>query len=158
MTLMSAKAPGKRLFWGGRWKTESQIEARRAHMRQEDRKIVRRASAAKWRAKNPDLARQRSRNSQLKLRHTRKSELIAYKGGKCTDCGESFPDCCFDFDHRDPAQKSFNLGTRILRLSIADLKQEADKCDLVCSNCHRIRTAGNPKVADKIRAGQPKKA
>ena len=42
----------------------------------------------------------------------------------------------FDFDHRDPQEKLFNLSqlTGIVKQRI-----EASKCDLVCAVCHRIR-------------------
>jgi hypothetical protein len=48
-----------------------------------------------------------------------------------------------DFDHRDPSQKEFNLGSEAIRemYSLEKLQAEIDKCDIVCANCHRIRTA-----------------
>lgn len=61
----------------------------------------------------------------------------------CLDCKGVFPPCVMDFDHRDPSQKKFAIasapcsGTR----SIASIIAEIKKCDLVCANCHRIRTA-----------------
>lgn len=68
------------------------------------------------------------------------------KGGPCTDCGERFPACCMDFDHR-PGLKSkkgagpSNVGTMVAHhYSIEKIKEEIEKCDLVCANCHRIRT------------------
>jgi hypothetical protein len=57
------------------------------------------------------------------------------------DCGNTFPPVCMDFDHRDADSKSFNIASRI-QLSIEKLAAEIAKCDLVCSNCHRIRTSG----------------
>jgi hypothetical protein len=74
----------------------------------------------------------------------KKRFLVAYKGGKCFDCGREFPDCCMDFDHRDISQKSFNLAR--LRHTIKEMMAEADKCDLVCACCHRIRTKNNPAI------------
>jgi hypothetical protein len=46
-----------------------------------------------------------------------------------------------DFDHREPAQKSFRLtsGTGMLT-SPERLAEEIAKCDVICANCHRIRT------------------
>ena len=45
-----------------------------------------------------------------------------------------------DFHHIDPSTKEFNIsgGTK----AISKLKQEVDKCILVCSNCHREIHAG----------------
>lgn len=88
------------------------------------------------------------------MNHTEtKQHLVIYKGNRCHDCGHSFPNCCYDFDHRDPGQKSFTISHSNGK-PIAELMIEADKCDLVCSNCHRIRTAGNPEVARKISASK----
>lgn len=65
--------------------------------------------------------------------------LIATLGGECWMCGGSFPPECFDFHHRNPAEKD-DLVSRLGRSSAGfDLAiREASKCDLLCANCHRI--------------------
>ena len=67
-----------------------------------------------------------------------KQELVAYKGGQCTEC--SYNDClgALDFHHRDESQKSFKIATRIPQGNMSLLKSEADKCILLCACCHRI--------------------
>jgi len=98
-----------------------------------------------------DASRQGTANQK------KKAQLVAHKGGKCQDCGGAFPQCCYDFDHRDHTQKKFHLGSR-MGGSLAELMVEADKCDLVCSNCHRIRTANDPRITahlSAIRKGKP---
>ena len=57
----------------------------------------------------------------------------------CADCGKRFPECAMDFDHRDGESKSFAIGAARWR-SIEQLLAEMAKCDLVCANCHRVRT------------------
>lgn len=44
-----------------------------------------------------------------------------------------------EFDHRVPADKFFNLSDGYV-FSEEQIIAEADKCDVVCSNCHRVRT------------------
>lgn len=83
-----------------------------------------------WKRKNPRYAGRISRE--------RKAILIEYKGGRCTDCLGMFPNCVYQFDHlRD---KEFEIG-HCLTYSMRRLLAEADKCELVCANCHAIRTA-----------------
>ena len=67
----------------------------------------------------------------------RKREAVEYLGGKCQDCGLVSHACVYDFHHRDPSQKDFTLGKNFK--SFASIKDELDKCDLLCANCHRIR-------------------
>ena len=60
---------------------------------------------------------------------------------ECQDCGlKDFR--ILEFDHRDPKQKSFNIGeaTSTGNYGWSTILTEIDKCDIVCSNCHRIRT------------------
>jgi hypothetical protein len=45
-----------------------------------------------------------------------------------------------DFDHLDRSQKVANVGVIITRGSWAKLKAEIAKCEVVCANCHRLRT------------------
>jgi hypothetical protein len=82
-------------------------------------------------------------------RHKKKAALVLYKGGKCLDCGGEFPLCCYDFDHRNPFEKAFAISAKMGR-PLEELKKEADKCDLVCRNCHAIRTSSDPRVGKKI--------
>jgi hypothetical protein len=44
----------------------------------------------------------------------------------------------FDFHHTDSSSKAFSLSTASMNRSITKLYAEADKCILLCSNCHRI--------------------
>jgi hypothetical protein len=76
------------------------------------------------------------------ISQTRSSEVkaraIQYLGGKCIDCGFSGHPVAFDFDHKDPKEKEFKIsGKYIYRWS--ELRKELNKCELRCSNCHRIR-------------------
>lgn len=58
----------------------------------------------------------------------------------CADCGGRFPACCMDFDHK-PGTKHNEVGTLIARSSEwKTIQREIEKCDVVCANCHRIRT------------------
>ena len=68
----------------------------------------------------------------------RKIELIKYKGGKCEKCGYDKNIAALDFHHLNPNEKIFQLDSRHLSNTHIDkLKNEADKCILVCANCHR---------------------
>ena len=59
----------------------------------------------------------------------------------CADCGGRFEPYQMDFDHRDPATKAFNLTAgRAMLMSTKRLLAEVAKCDIVCVNCHRVRT------------------
>jgi formate-dependent nitrite reductase cytochrome c552 subunit len=59
----------------------------------------------------------------------------------CVDCGGRFEPYQMDFDHRDPSTKDFNVMTgRAMLMSTARLMAEVAKCDIVCANCHRVRT------------------
>ena len=65
---------------------------------------------------------------------------------ECMDCGVAdLPDYCYDFDHRDPSTKKWAVGTMIShKRSTKMLLEEIAKCDIVCANCHRIRTHETP--------------
>jgi hypothetical protein len=58
----------------------------------------------------------------------------------CADCGGRFPPCALDFDHRDPGQKRTEVTRMIGRAGTARILDEIAKCDIVCANCHRLRT------------------
>lgn len=59
------------------------------------------------------------------------------KGHPCVDCGGTFPPECMDFDHL--GDKKWQIG-RMMNFSHEKVRDEIAKCDLVCANCHRIRT------------------
>ena len=63
------------------------------------------------------------------------------KSNPCHDCGHKFPACCMDFDHRPGTKKKYCIGSMVAHHYNKKLIQkELKKCDLVCANCHRIRT------------------
>lgn len=68
-----------------------------------------------------------------------KQEVITLKAKPCTDCGGCFPYYVMDFDHVDGTKKRFDVG-RARKYSLAEIRREIAKCELVCANCHRIRT------------------
>lgn len=92
----------------------------------------------RYRAKN---ATKILRKQQEVARIQRNRDLVnSLKGAPCTDCKTSFHPCAMDFDHRDRATKTKNVAQLVFKASTTRLLAEIAKCDLVCANCHRIRT------------------
>jgi hypothetical protein len=79
----------------------------------------------------------RVRSDRERLRRT--MYLLDYfRFHPCADCGESEP-LVLEFDHL--ADKSFEIGTNFADRGWESILAEMAKCDVVCANCHRIRTA-----------------
>jgi hypothetical protein len=75
-------------------------------------------------------------------RFVERSRLLrAAKDKPCMDCGKRFPSFVMDFDHRDGVAKVDTIAVLVRKWSWARVQAEIEKCDLVCANCHRIRTA-----------------
>lgn len=71
-------------------------------------------------------------------------KMLAYvnslKEAPCTDCGLRFHPFVMDFDHIGD-DKHKNVSTMVQNgSSLQAIQKEIDKCELVCSNCHRMRT------------------
>lgn len=68
----------------------------------------------------------------------KKLELIELFGGKCEKCGYDKNIAAFDFHHINPDEKSFEIKVQMLKYKNDDeILNEALKCMLLCSNCHR---------------------
>ena len=72
----------------------------------------------------------------LRAKRARKEELVLALGGKCQKCGYDRCIWSLDFHHRDKISKKFGIGKMTGRLSKEKLLAEAQKCDLLCKNCH----------------------
>ena len=78
--------------------------------------------------------------------------------GRCVDCELMVTHenaCVFDWDHL--GEKRWNVS-KMLSCSLSNFNAEIAKCDLVCANCHRIRTkkrgrrwakGGRPRTRNK---------
>ena len=59
---------------------------------------------------------------------------------RCGTTGRDHPEI-LDFDHRETEKKSFNIAqSRSANYSFERVLMEIAKCDVLCSNCHRIVT------------------
>lgn len=82
---------------------------------------------------------------EVKKKSNRKIVLDVKINGSCVDCGQTNP-FLLEFDHiktktpdRAP-QKKFVIGDSVTCKTPTALKEEMDKCELRCANCHRIKT------------------
>ena len=99
---------------------------------------------AKWRYKNDPVIKDRNTYTEQKARgYFNKWKALQYKGGKCQTCGEDRP-ATLCFHHRDPFQKELKLDGRSFANRKWELiKEEVDKCDLLCHNCHNVLHYGD---------------
>jgi cytochrome c553 len=71
----------------------------------------------------------------------KKIELIGLKGGKCERCGIEYNGknaVIFQFHHRDPSQKDFEISSNLRVRSYKRVKEELEKCAMLCANCHEL--------------------
>ena len=76
-------------------------------------------------------------NSELAVLKKQKYKLLClqYKGCKCEICGYDKNIAALEFHHLDPNEKEFTISKT--HHSIDSVKDELNKCIVVCSNCHR---------------------
>jgi 5-methylcytosine-specific restriction endonuclease McrA len=74
--------------------------------------------------------------------HLRKAEGRAILGDKCAHCGYDAVPEILEFDHIDPLEKTLEL-TEQWSCSRVRWLAEIDKCQLLCPNCHAIKTLRN---------------
>ena len=112
--------------------------------------VDRRASNRRYYAKtkasgspSAQLRHYRANKAQYIERSRRQKQALAalrdeLKSRPCADCGVQYPPYVMDFDH---------VGTKIAAISAlvgsgarAKMLVELEQCEVVCSNCHRLRT------------------
>jgi len=93
-----------------------------------------------WRAsyyeENKNIFFERNKRQFSKLR----ALITEAKNKPCMDCGVSYPYYVMDLDHRDSTTKIDKVSHLVFSGSENIVKNEIAKCDVVCANCHRIRT------------------
>jgi hypothetical protein len=76
-------------------------------------------------------------------RVNRKRQLILMVGGKCVRCGYNRSAAALDFHHIDRTTKGRGIS-QLLAIQqpwgFEAAVEEAKKCELICSNCHREET------------------
>ena len=95
-----------------------------------------RLSRKQFYATHPDYVKQQvaERKRQLRLM------VQEAKAVPCADCGVQYPYCAMQFDHVR-GTKDFDVSRGPARgFSIKRIQAEIEKCDVVCANCHAIRT------------------
>lgn len=101
----------------------------------------RRRDLQEWRKNNPEKIRKLYRSSDANRRNSTKEWVNELKNQPCVDCQKTFEPFVMDFDHRDPSTKRYVIGFMVSkRMPREAIIEEIAKCDLVCANCHRIRT------------------
>jgi hypothetical protein len=77
--------------------------------------------------------------SKRRLRLARTQWLLEYfESHPCFDCGETDP-VVLEFDHI--GDKMFNVAQALPYRNWSSILAEIEKCEVVCANCHRRRTA-----------------
>ena len=120
------------------WKVKN---VRRKTVCKECHKAYRKHHYEANRQKYIDKSRKWINEHRSEIREELRSLVKARLKTGCKDCGEMDP-VVLEFDHREPSQKSFNISVMLRRTTTRTrMERELDKCDVVCANCHRRRTA-----------------
>lgn len=77
-----------------------------------------------------------------------KIKCVEYKGGECVCCGYKKYIGALEFHHRNPKQKDFEISRSVRNGFNEKVKKELDKCELVCSNCHKEIHAGLREIPE----------
>jgi hypothetical protein len=107
----------------------------KVYMNNEKSRLKINERAKRYAKRNPDKIK--FRRDRVSMRNT----LFLYNLKKdipCKDCGQIFHPVCMDFDHvRGEKIKGVGLMKNLKR---ERMLKEIEKCELVCANCHRVRT------------------
>lgn len=98
-------------------------------------KIVRKASWAS--------GSEREKNYAAKARRVQAAQDFLWSVlslSSCVDCGEDDP-LTLEFDHVSGVKKNDVSNMVSQNYGVDAIRSELEKCEIVCANCHRVRTA-----------------
>jgi hypothetical protein len=92
-----------------------------------------------WYLRNAERHRANAARLRLEIRRRNKEIVRRAKDVPCQDCGRRYPAHVMDFDHVR-GRKLGNVSLMKNYAGTVKLVAEIAKCDVVCANCHRIRS------------------
>ena len=142
----------KKAEYNRKWYQKNKEERREYDKKyRELNKEKKRDQNIKWREENKEKIRERRKEGDKKYRELnnekirehkrernkeRRAHCIEYLGGKCVKCGATER---LEFDHIKREGKKYSIA-RKLSYKFDNLKEELDKCQLLCYDCHKIKT------------------
>lgn len=88
---------------------------------------------------------EKEHGGEYQIHKARRRQLVRIKENQCAGCGEkNLPIYCYEFHHRDPKTKSFDIckGYRTWKETLI----EVEKCDMLCLLCHKIKHRGDERL------------
>jgi 5-methylcytosine-specific restriction endonuclease McrA len=82
----------------------------------------------------------------------RREQALVYLGSKCLDCGNS-DHRVLEFHHAEERRNNGATVSALFQGSWKRLQKALDKCELLCANCHRIKTAQENKHLNRVSVG-----
>lgn len=76
---------------------------------------------------------------QIYRRKWARGKINDLKHKPCTDCGVRYPFFVMEFDHTED-NKTGEVAVLKRNNKIKRAVDESKKCDLLCANCHKVRT------------------
>lgn len=96
---------------------------------------------------------------RLRADYVRRNRRIVAtaKAVPCHDCGQRFPPYVMDFDHVRGEKIDLVPRMAVRPVPLLVLLREIAKCEVVCANCHRLRThrRGWPRPGSRV-SGAPR--
>lgn len=74
-----------------------------------------------------------------KQRSIKEWMVLEAKNRPCADCRHGFHSSVMEFDHLPQFEKLFNIA-QWRQHNRKEIRAEIAKCEVVCANCHRLRT------------------
>ena len=94
----------------------------------------------------------KNRRNKNRQRKRLRTILLEIKQRPCQDCGGSFHPWVMELDHRDDTIKEAAVADLVSKgCTDARLLEEIEKCDVMCANCHRMRTYRRLYEKDSVR-------
>jgi NADPH-dependent glutamate synthase beta subunit-like oxidoreductase len=88
-----------------------------------------------------DGQKEKTRIRTNRNRTIKKREIWDMKESSgCVDCKEKYPHYMLEFDHLPEFEKSGSPTQLMQTHSWSKAMDEMEKCEIVCANCHKIRT------------------
>jgi len=104
-------------------------------------------------SKNKSRFIEKNRRNKNRQRKRLRAILLDIKQHPGADCGGTFHPWVMEFDHREGSIKEAAVANLVSKgCTDARLLEEISKCEVVCANCHRMRTYNRfQKASDKVR-------